>query len=263
MKGVLSAVFSLVMAVALCVSYTFAQTDTPRVIKGGVLNGKAVSLPKPEYPESARAAKIEGIVSVKVLIDEEGNVISAEPVTEPAKTARRVGEGDTAKVEMVEGAPPDPILLDAAQRAAMMAKFSPTLLSGVPVKVSGVISYNFVARRPAEIAPSDSLTRQAGTGTSDRLISGGVLNGKATSLPKPAYPPAAAAVRAEGSVSVQVTVDENGYVISAAAVSGHPLLRAASVEAARGALFSPTSLDGKAVKITGVITYVFVAPKEN
>ena len=80
MKGVLSAVFSLVMAVALCVSYTFAQTDTPRVIKGGVLNGKAVSLPKPEYPESARAAKIEGIVSVKVLIDEEGNVISAEPV---------------------------------------------------------------------------------------------------------------------------------------------------------------------------------------
>ncbi len=216
-----------------------------------MLNGKTVSLPKTEYPEAARAARIEGTVSVKVLIDEEGNVISAEPVTEPNKTEKRVVEGDVVRIEMVETAPPDPILLDAAQRAAMMAKFAPTQLSGVPIKVSGVIVYNFVAGGRSEIPASGG------------MISGGVLNGKAISLPKPAYPPAAAAVRAEGAVTVQVTVDENGEVISAAAVSGHPLLRAASVEAARGALFSPTTLEGKAVKITGVITYVFVAPKPN
>lgn len=90
-------------------------------------------------------------------------------------------------------------------------------------------------------------------------ISGGVLNGKAISLPKPGYPPIAKSAHASGTVVVQVTIDENGNVISANAVSGHPLLRAASVAAARGARFSPTKLSGQPVKVTGVITYNFVA----
>ena len=93
-----------------------------------------------------------------------------------------------------------------------------------------------------------------------KQISGGVLNGKAISLPKPPYPPAAKAVRAGGSVSVQVLIDENGSVVSASAVSGHPLLRAAAASAARGARFSPTKLSGQPVKVSGVITYNFVAP---
>jgi protein TonB len=91
-----------------------------------------------------------------------------------------------------------------------------------------------------------------------KTVSGGVLNGKATSLPKPAYPPAARAVRAGGSVSVQVLISESGSVISASAVSGHPLLRAAAESAARGAHFSPTLLSGQPVKVSGVITYNFV-----
>lgn len=91
-----------------------------------------------------------------------------------------------------------------------------------------------------------------------KTISGGVLNGKAISLPKPEYPPAAMAVRASGAVSVQVLIDENGYVISANAVSGHPLLRAAAESAARGAQFAPTLLEGNPVKVSGVITYNFV-----
>ena len=91
-----------------------------------------------------------------------------------------------------------------------------------------------------------------------KTVSGGVLNGKATSLPKPAYPPAAKAVRAGGAVSVQVLISETGSVISASAVSGHPLLRAAAESAARGAHFSPTLLSGQPVKVSGVITYNFV-----
>jgi protein TonB len=90
-------------------------------------------------------------------------------------------------------------------------------------------------------------------------ISGGVLNGKAISLPKPAYPPIARQAHASGTVVVQVTIDENGGVISARAVSGHPLLQAVAVAAARGARFSPTKLSGQPVKVTGVITYNFVA----
>jgi protein TonB len=90
-------------------------------------------------------------------------------------------------------------------------------------------------------------------------ISGGVLNGKAISLPKPSYPPIARQAHASGTVVVQVTIDENGNVISAHAVSGHPLLQAVAVAAARGARFSPTKLSGQPVKVTGVITYNFVA----
>jgi protein TonB len=91
-----------------------------------------------------------------------------------------------------------------------------------------------------------------------KTISGGVLNGKAISLPKPPYPPAARAVRASGSVSVQVLIDESGRVVSATPVGGHPLLQAAARSAAMGARFSPTLLSGQPVKVSGIITYNFV-----
>ena len=91
-----------------------------------------------------------------------------------------------------------------------------------------------------------------------KKISGGVLNGKATSLPKPPYPAAARAIRASGAVNVQVTISESGSVIAANAVSGHPLLRQAAEQAARSAKFAPTLLSGQPVSVTGVIVYNFV-----
>ena len=91
-----------------------------------------------------------------------------------------------------------------------------------------------------------------------KTVSGGVVNSKATNLVKPTYPPAARAVKAAGAVNVQVTISESGSVISASAVSGHPLLRAAAESAARSSKFSPTLLSGQPVKVTGVIVYNFV-----
>jgi protein TonB len=91
------------------------------------------------------------------------------------------------------------------------------------------------------------------------IVSGGVLNGKALRLPVPVYPAPAKAAHASGAVNVQVTIDENGGVISATAVSGPVLLRAAAVQAARGARFSPTKLSGVPVKVTGTIIYNFTA----
>ncbi len=92
-------------------------------------------------------------------------------------------------------------------------------------------------------------------------ISGGVLNGKAISLPKPPYPAIARSAHASGQVTVQVLIDENGNVVSAHAVSGHPLLQAVAVAAARQARFTPTKLSGQPVKVNGVIIYNFVAPQ--
>ncbi|HEX8355106.1 MAG TPA: energy transducer TonB [Pyrinomonadaceae bacterium] len=90
-----------------------------------------------------------------------------------------------------------------------------------------------------------------------RVVSGGVLNGTLLSKPQPDYPITAKRARASGTVVVRLTVDEKGEVVSAQAVSGHTLLRAAGEEAARRAKFSPTMLCGKPVKVTGVITYNF------
>ena len=117
-----------------------------------------------------------------------------------------------------------------------------------------------VVSAPAKVNIADEPPPPAATPTPPRApISGGVLNGKAIALPKPAYPPIARAAHAAGTVVVQVLIDENGNVVSAKAVSGHPLLQAVAVAAARQARFSPTKLSGQPVKVTGVIQYNFVA----
>ena len=96
------------------------QKPAPKVISKGVINGQAVSLPKPPYPPIAKQLRIQGTVNVQVLINEAGNVVSAKALSG------------------------NPALVTAAQSAAFAARFSPTLLGDQPVKVSGVITYNFM-----------------------------------------------------------------------------------------------------------------------
>lgn len=88
-------------------------------ISGGVVNGKAIALPVPVYSSAAKAIGASGIVNVEVTIDESGKVISARAVS---------GHG---------------MLRQSAERAARDARFKPTLLTNEPVKVTGVIVYNF------------------------------------------------------------------------------------------------------------------------
>ena len=96
---------------------------TPKVVHKGVITSQAISLPRPNYPPIAKNMGIQGTVSVQVLIDESGRVISAKAV------------GGS------------PFLTAEAQKAALQARFSPTVLNDQPVKVSGVITYNFVLNR--------------------------------------------------------------------------------------------------------------------
>jgi protein TonB len=91
-------------------------------------------------------------------------------------------------------------------------------------------------------------------------LSGGVLNGKALTLPRPVYPAAARNSGASGTVVVEVLIDERGKVVEARAVSGHLILQQAAVQAARLARFSPATLSGEAVRVKGTINYVFTLP---
>jgi TonB family protein len=225
--------------VAICASFAAAQ-DAVKTLNGGVLNGKAISLPKPAYPDLARKAGVEGAVRVEVIIDENGNIESAAAVKDAD------ADNEFAS-EVVDG---KAALRSAAEAAALEAKFSPTLLSGVPVKVRGTIVYNFAMKSAPET-------------TGKGAINGGILNGRATELPKAEYPAAALAVRAQGSVVVNVMIDEGGNVIQATAVSGHPLLQASAVTAARKARFVPTMLSGQPVRVSGMLTYAFVLPEKD
>jgi protein TonB len=91
-------------------------------------------------------------------------------------------------------------------------------------------------------------------------VSPGVLTSKALSLPKPIYPALAKQIGLQGAVAVQVLIDETGRVISAKAVSGHPILVPEAQKAAMQARFSPTLLGEQAMKVSGIITYNFQRP---
>ncbi len=88
-------------------------------------------------------------------------------------------------------------------------------------------------------------------------VSGGVLQGNAIKKVQPPYPPIAKAARASGAVQIQVTISEEGRVIEASPISGHPLLRDAALQAARQWVFKPTELSGVPVKVQGVLTFNF------
>lgn len=137
--------------------------------------------------------------------------------------------------------------------------------AGVNPPFSNSKPANFAANamnKPTDMGKPTPTTMATSTPSANggQKISGGVLNEKAISLPAPPYPPAARAVRAAGTVTVQVLVDENGLVVSANATSGHPLLRAAAEQAARAAKFEPARLGDKPVRFSGVIKYEFTLP---
>jgi len=116
-----------------------------------------------------------------------------------------------------------------------------------------------ISNAPAKVDIKDEPPPPPPRPTPHAPISGGVLNGKAVHLVQPAYPPIARSAHASGQVVVQVLIDENGNVVAAHATSGHPLLQAAAVGAARSSKFTPTKLSGQPVKVNGVIIYNFVA----
>jgi protein TonB len=89
-------------------------------------------------------------------------------------------------------------------------------------------------------------------------VASSVISSKIISKPAPAYPALARQARVQGAVTVEILVDEQGRVVAAQATNGHPLLRVAAQQSAFQARFSPTSISGQPVKVSGMITYNFI-----
>lgn len=193
-----------------------------------------IDAPKPVYPKEVKDAKIGGLISLRITVGESGEVVSIDELTGPAQPC------DSGKHDQLLKA-----LRESVRQAIKQAKFSPAIKNGRPAKATIWLTSRF--------DPFDE-----GAGDQKEIVESGIITGKALRLPKPEYPSSARSSRAGGTVSVRVVIDESGKVFSAEAVSGHPLLRSAAVDAACDAKFSPTLLDGRPVRVSGVVTYNFM-----
>lgn len=171
---------------------------------------------------------------------------------------------DAAMAKMIQpGGPPAPAPeakpADAKQASALPARNSldKLKLTAVAPPVSDYRGSSDEARKVV-VANSDPPPAPKPL---MKPVSGGVLNGKALTLPAPIYPESARRMHIGGLVEVDVVVDENGKVLSARALSGPAALREVAVQAAYRAHFSPTKLSGQPVKISGKINYNFTIPQ--
>ncbi|HVS21148.1 MAG TPA: TonB family protein [Pyrinomonadaceae bacterium] len=219
------------------------------------------------------AGLIAGILMAPAYIDQQNLELTAliAPVPVPQKQA----EAKPEKVNIDKNVDVRKELIAAVDRADLVPKTISAKASDIPPMRNNVVTMlggsnsNAVAPVAPGAGTGQIISTPAKVETSDAPppppkptphapISGGVLNGQAIRLVQPNYPAIAKTAHASGQVRVQILIDENGNVISASAVSGHPLLQAAAAAAARASKFTPTKLSGQPVKVSGVIIYNFL-----
>jgi TonB family protein len=176
-----------------------------KITKFPILNGLATFLPKPGYPQKAEDFCVGGKVKVKVLVDENGNVIEAKAISG------------------------DELLRKSAVEAAKKAKFR--FHHYFPVKVKGIVVYNFDSLAPKCIVINRIVNNRAVY--LPKPIFKDVVHPKHLQL------------KTDETIKIEIIVNEEGKVTNARAISGHPLLRSRCENAARNATFSPINQLGR------------------
>ncbi len=191
---------------------------------GGVCNSLATYLPQPVFSQEAIRYVNRSVVYVKVRIDKEGNVNSAEAHTE------------------------SPLLNAQAVKAAYRAKFKVTKLSGEPVEVNCGIYYKIENVKVIPKKPNLGLVKL----------------GKAVNLRKPNVSKSIQRkIGKTKYVLVEVEIDNTGRVISAKTIKGNKALYKASLKATKLSRFSPTLKGGILVNSIAVIKYEFSDEKKS
>ena len=224
------------------------------------------------------AGLIVGILWAPAYIDQQTLELTALIAPVPVQQQQQKQEAKPEKVEITKNVDVRKELIASVDRPDIAPKEISAKASNIPPVRQGVVTMiggsnsNAVApvapgagtgniiSGPARVDVAEAPPPPPPKPTPPKApISGGVLNGKAVRLVQPPYPAIARSAHASGQVKVQIVIDENGNVISATPVSGHPLLQGAAAAAARQSKFTPTKLSGMPVKVSGVIIYNFVA----
>jgi TonB family protein len=212
-------------------------------VKAQVSDADPALLPAPPFvlSDEARTAGIDGTITVNFSIDRSGTVKQVYIIAGPAWPC---GSSPGKAVERVR---------KMAKENILASIYSPMIKDG---KARGAdLQLTFAIGNAYKDALKEDEALKSGV--KPRLVEAGTVNGRAISLPRPAYPGSAVSQRIAGPVQVKVLIDESGKVILAGPTSGHPALQEAARDAACEARFSPTSIKGVPVRVSGLITYIF------
>ncbi len=241
-KGSFLAAFAIVYLVLICVSAVVAILLAPAIIDQQNLDLVTLIAPVPVQQQQKQEAAKPEKMNIEKNVDVRRELIAT---VDRADLVPKTIESKASDVPPVRKGV---VTMVGTSNSNALAPIAPGTGTGQIISGPATVQVKTDDAPPPPPKP-----------TPRAPISGGVLNGKAVRLVQPPYPAIARSAHASGQVNVQITIDENGNVISAHAVSGHPLLQGAAVGAARASKFTPTKLSGQPVKVSGVIIYNFVA----
>lgn len=198
--------------------------------------------------EEVAAAGIDGKLKVQITVDKAG------AVKNPKILGGVIWPCDTNPKDQLAA------VENAVKANLLEAKFSPAMKDGKPQETDLFLSF-LIGNTYREAVEERAAEAAAAAGkTIPRIVEAGVITGRALRLPRPRYPAGAKMGYVSGAVQVGILIGEDGNVISAGVVSGHPSLRPGAREAACDSKFAPTALKGRPVKVSGIVTYNFYAP---
>jgi len=236
-----------------------APQRDPLHIGGKVMDSRLIRRVDPVYPESAKRARVQGVVVIKVTINEEGFVFDTQ---------------------VVKG---HPLLSQAAVDAVKQWQYSPTLLNGERVPIIATVSVVFNLNEGKSTAQMEDPSIRPDGGLNAFVppssgylagqyanpdanpprrtalrVGGDIQQSKLIYKVNPVYPEEAKAERLEGTVVLQVTVNEEGLVSGIIASPGnYEILEEAAIDAVRQWKYSPTFLNGEPVPVFATVTVVF------
>jgi len=218
-KKILCVAFFASLATAVLAQQ--ATNPIPRKLRvsEGVMSENLIHKVAPEYPEAAKIQGIAGPVVLRLEIDTAGHVVEAT---------------------VISG---DPLLTESAIKAAEQWQFEPYQLDGQPIAVETRATL-YVG--PAQPQPSQKLR-----------VSQGVMKSNLVTQIDPIYPVKAREYHIQGDVTFRATIDREGSVSDLKAISGHPLLVEAAMEAVRQWKYKPLTLNNEPVEVETTIKVEF------
>lgn len=212
-----------------------ADASTSTTLAGDSSELELVKKVKPVYPKEAILEGIQGQVWLKVMISETGEV---------------------EKTEVVSG---NPILGRAAMDAVKQWRYKPFIQDGHAIKVTTKVPVNFAfSDKVLDRKDLDAMTRSSGENTPKRVsLPAGLSQGLLLHAVKPVYPPAARALRVQGSVVLKAIIGKDGRIHELTPVNGPRELVAAAVGAVQQWRYKPYTLDGEPLEVETQITVNF------
>ena len=231
------------------------ETPAPVEVPAQAMQSLLIRRVAPVYPPLARQARIQGIVTLKVIVSKDGEVRAAEPVSG------------------------HPMLAPAAIAAVKQWRYTPYMQDGEPVEVTTTIQVHFqIADKPPVSSADGAHPDNSGIPALDGGIAGavdaattplpappqrvrvssGVASGLIVSKVPPRYPEDAREARVQGTVVLKVNIDKEGNVYKTELITGHPLLAPAAIEAVRQWKYKPYLLNEVPVEVETQVQVNFV-----